>query len=160
MSSQVVLVLLCLIGSQKIDNPTAISLSAKGSQTTWKVSLKKKKFEAKGRVVVEGEESSARSLPALVEGRPALGTGGGYPRYEFAEFRVWANGKLIKIPRRHYSDCFEPNLRKTHCFLFPHQGGKFARLKLICSDAGGRYTMIWTIHISGRVTRKYMVESW
>ncbi len=104
--------------------------------------------------------------PFRVDGSNALGTDGGIPSRELKTFRIIWNGKLVKIPRSLWGDCFSlamwtPEQRRDKSQpaiwgITDSQISAFGHSVMISSYGGGgagSYRVIWIIHSDGRCAR-------
>jgi hypothetical protein len=115
------------------------------------VILKTKVFDASKRrvsVIKDGEV-----LVTKVDGRTAYGTDGGVPAIEIESLRLFINGREVPIPRRLYSDCFNP--RYGDGALAVKFGGDPQTVFVFMhgSDGAGVYDVVWVLRRDGRHSR-------
>jgi hypothetical protein len=85
-----------------------------------------------------------------INGRKAYGIDGDIPKNEIEEFKIEWNNHWLKIPKRAYSDLFEPHpdieayLSKNNTLLFIYLYG---------SDGAGSYAVKFIFNKSGYLTR-------
>lgn len=96
-----------------------------------------------------------------VDGKKPIGTDCTVPSAEIASMRLFIDGKEIVIPKRLYSDCYQPPLFGLH-----QEGSKDNRVAIkfsddlqavfifmAASDGAGVYGAIWTLRRDGRHSR-------
>ena len=86
----------------------------------------------------------------MVDGRPAIGTDGNIPGVEIASMRFYLDGREIKIPRRLYADCFDPNLGNDYVTLEFEREFRGVVVKMSGSDGAGGYQAIWRLSKDGQ----------
>jgi hypothetical protein len=89
----------------------------------------------------------------MIDGRPAIGTDGNIPGVEIASMRFYLDGKEIKIPRRLYADCFEPNLGNDYVTLELGREFRSVVVTMAGSDGAGGYQAIWRLRKDGQHRR-------
>ena len=115
------------------------------------VILKTKNFDAskrRVRVVKEGE-----LLVTKVDGRVAYGTDGGVPAIEIESLRLLINGREVPIPRRLYSDCFNPSYGDGALAVKFGDDQQTVFVFMRGSDGAGVYDVIWALRGDGRHSR-------
>jgi hypothetical protein len=101
-----------------------------------------------GRRVTQVEQGQT-----MVDGRPAIGTDGNIPGVEIVSMRFYLDGKEIKIPRRLYADCFDPNFGKEDVTLRFGPAFRSVIVSMLGSDGGGAYEVTWTLVKDGQHRR-------
>ena len=93
-------------------------------------------------------------LPVLeVDGRTALGVDGDNPRTEIKSFEFYFDGRRVAVPRRLYSDCFDPNFGADYFAVKNGDDGASVLVFMAGSDAAGGYQVIWVLRKDGRHSR-------
>jgi hypothetical protein len=113
--------------------------------------LKTKAFDdSKHRVKMRrvGESSAT-----MVDGRKALGTDGSVPTVEIESLRLILNGKEVPVPRRLYSDCFNPSTDPSTFVLKFGQDTQSVFVFMQGSDGAGVYDVVWVLRRDGRHSR-------
>ncbi|HYX72205.1 MAG TPA: hypothetical protein VE732_05500 [Nitrososphaera sp.] len=88
-----------------------------------------------------------------VDGRMALGVDGNIPRVEIQSLDFYFDGKKIVVPKRLYSDLYEPNLEKGNFAIKLGDDGNSLLAFMAGSDAAGGYQVIWVLRKDGRHSR-------
>lgn len=88
-----------------------------------------------------------------VDGRAALGVDGDAPRVEIRSMDFYFDGKRVAVPRRLYSDLYEPNFGKGHFAAKLGDDGNSLLEFMAGSDAAGAYKVIWVLRKDGRHSR-------
>ena len=83
----------------------------------------------------------------FIDGRPAFGTA------EIATFELYLDGKAIRIPRRLYSDCYEPSDSPSSWKMAFAHNFRTVLVEMHGSDAAASYTVKWRFDRYGRKTR-------
>ena len=98
---------------------------------------------------ITGDETHQTSI----DGRPAIGTDGNFPKVEIDSMRLYFDGQEVKVPSRLYADCFEPHFDKGDVKL--KVGGNFqsVTVEMSGSDGAGGYEMTWRLKKNGRHSR-------
>jgi hypothetical protein len=86
----------------------------------------------------------------MVDGRPAIGTDGNIPGLEIDSMRFYFDGKEIRIPRRLYADCFDPNFGNDYVTLEFGRDLRGVTVTMTGSDGAGGYQAIWRLRKDGR----------
>jgi hypothetical protein len=86
----------------------------------------------------------------MVDGRAAVGTDGNIPGVEIDSMRFYLDGEEIKIPKRLYADCFDPNFGEDYVSLKFGRDVRSVIVSMSGSDGAGAYQAIWTLRKSGR----------
>ena len=89
----------------------------------------------------------------MIDGRPAIGTDGNIPGVEIGSMRLYLDGKEIKIPRRLYADCFEPNFGNDYVTLEFGRAFRSVVITMSGSDGAGSYQAIWRLSKDGQHRR-------
>lgn len=88
-----------------------------------------------------------------VDGRMALGVDGNAPKIEIQSLHFYFDGKKVFIPRRLYSDCFEPNFDSDYFQLKIGDDGKSLLAFMAGSDGAGSYQVYWVLRKDGKHSR-------
>ena len=72
----------------------------------------------------------------MVDGRTAIGTDGNIPGVEIVSIRFYLDGKEVKVPRRLYADCFDPNFGKGDVTLKFGPAFRSVIVSMLGSDGG------------------------
>jgi hypothetical protein len=91
-----------------------------------------------------------------VNGRKAYGAEG-IPEAEIASISFFFDGRKIRIPRRLYSDCYDPDLHDNPLTIRFGLSPNTARMSMWGSDGAGGYQVIWVLRRNGRQTRFFSV---
>src|SRR5205085_7956636 len=98
----------------------------------------------------------------LIDGREPLGTDCGIPRTEITEIKLYFDGIEIKVPRRLYSDCFEPPFSQKaidekyiNKYFAIRIGDDLQSAFAFMSggDGAGSYQVVWVFKKDGRHAR-------
>jgi hypothetical protein len=89
----------------------------------------------------------------MVDGRVALGAEGGTPSVEIESFRFILDGKEVRVPRRLYSDCFNPGTDASRFVLKFGQDTQSVFVFMNGSDGAGVYDVVWVLRKDGRHSR-------
>ena len=89
----------------------------------------------------------------MVDGRPAIGTDGNIPGVEIDSMRFYLDGKEIKIPRRLYADCFDPNFGNDYVTLEFGRDFPGVIITVSGSDGAGGYQAVWRLTKDGQHRR-------
>jgi hypothetical protein len=114
---------------------------------------------------------SSGAIVERIDGRKAYGTDGDIPHNEIGTFKVTWGGRPIRIPKRLYSDCFEPIL--TDAFAHVESGeeplviqavesedGSSVLIDMYGGDAAGSYEVWWIISKNGKHSRFIAISPW
>lgn len=115
------------------------------------VILKTKVFDVSRRgvsVIKEGE-----LLVTKVGGRTAYGTDGGVPAVEIESLRLFINGREVPIPRRLYSDCFNPGYGDGALAVKFGGDPQTVFVFMRGGDGAGVYDVVWVLRRDGRHDR-------
>ena len=93
-----------------------------------------------------------RDNETIVDGRPAFGTDGNIPSREITAIKFYIDREDIRIPRRFYTDCFEPFFGRHFSFDLSGDGAT-AIIWMHGSDAAFSYTVKWLFKKNGRHKR-------
>jgi hypothetical protein len=88
-----------------------------------------------------------------VDGRVALGAESGTPGVEIESFRLIFDGKELRVPRRLYSDCFNPSTDPSSLVLKFGQDTRSVFVFMTGSDGAGVYDVVWVLRKDGRHSR-------
>ena len=75
------------------------------------------------------------------------------PEAEIASLKLFFDGVQMKIPRRLYSDCYDPNLRENPLTIRFGRDFQTVRVSMGGSDGAGGYRVTWVFRKNGRHTR-------
>jgi hypothetical protein len=121
-------------------------VKTKGSHTA-KVVFKTKPFvRAKHKV-----EISKRGT--VIDGQVALGTDDTVPRTEIGSVKLFFDGKEVIVPRRLYTDCYEPNFGSDYFRVKFGDHGESLLVFMAGSDAAGGYQVYWVFRKDGKHSR-------
>ncbi len=88
-----------------------------------------------------------------VDGRMALGTDGNTPRTEIRSVEFYFDGRRVAVPRRLYSDCFEPSFGADYFAVKNGDDGASVLVFMAGGDAAGGYQVVWVLRKDGRHSR-------
>ncbi len=88
-----------------------------------------------------------------IDGRKPLGTDGEIPRVGISSMVVSFRGKRTQIPRSLYTDCFNPNFKKTGFVAKLNDAGDALFVFMAGSDGAGGYEVMWTLRRDGHHSR-------
>lgn len=100
------------------------------------------------RIVTRGEARFTE-----VDGREALGTDATVPRFEIRAFDFYFDGKKVAVPRRLYSDLFDPGLDDDSSGIRIGDDGASLLVFMAGGDGAGSYQVIWALRADGRHSR-------
>ena len=89
----------------------------------------------------------------MVDGHVALGAEGGTPAVEIESFRFILDGREVPVPRRLYSDCFNPSTDPRYLALRFGQDAGSVFVFMNGSDGAGVYDVVWVLRKDGRHSR-------
>lgn len=92
-------------------------------------------------------------LVTTVDGRVALGTDGGTPFVEIESLRIFFDGREVRVPRRLYSDCFNPGTGDRHVAVKYGEDTRSVFVFMNGSDGAGVYDVVWVLRSDGRHSR-------
>lgn len=93
------------------------------------------------------------SFLARIDGRCPYGVDGGAPDEEITRLRVRWNGRVVELPRRLYSDCYNPGHAGYLSFKTLHHGTVLA-ITMEGGDAAGSYDVVWYVPRIGAPHRR------
>src|SRR6266576_3463471 len=94
------------------------------------------------------------SIVTAIDGREEwLGTDGEIPRVEMASMVVSFRGKKVVVPRKQYSDCFEPTFLKNNFIAKLNDVGDTLFVFMAGSDGAGSYQVMWVLRKDGHHSR-------
>jgi hypothetical protein len=93
----------------------------------------------------------------IIDGRVAYGAEV-IPQAEIKSIRFYLDGKTIKVPKRLYSDCYDPNLRDNPLTLRFSDDFQSVFVSMWGSDGAGGYNVIWVLRKNGRHSRFFKVS--
>ena len=112
-----------------------------------KIIIKTSEFEKENRKL---KFDSIGIFLEKIDGKDIYGTDGNIPRKEISDFYLIVNGKKIEIPKKHYSDLFEPTIEclndndDLYCYTVGYLNGKGEIiLTMQNSDGAGSYMVIF-----------------
>lgn len=74
---------------------------------------------------------------------------------ELTSFQVWVDGREWAIPAQLWQTCFEVHLEpKEYLWAWLSEDGQKLVVKANASDAGGSYSVVWTLRANGRHVRE------
>ena len=96
-----------------------------------------------------------------IDGRKPIGTDCGVPTVEIASMRLFLDGKEIVIPRRLYSDCYQPprfgqskeGSKNNNVAIRFSDDLNAVFVFMAASDGAGVYDAIWILRKDGRHSR-------
>jgi hypothetical protein len=96
-----------------------------------------------------------------IDGKKPIGTDCTVPSAEIASMRLFIDGKEIVIPKRLYSDCYQPprfgeyqeGLRNNNVAIKFSDDLQAVFVFMAASDGAGGYDAIWTFRRDGRHSR-------
>jgi hypothetical protein len=94
------------------------------------------------------------SIGNTVDGRKAYGAEG-IPEAEIASIQFFLNGKAVHIPKKLYSDCYDPNLRENPVTIKFAPDNSALLVSIWGSDGAGGYNVVWKLRANGRHTRVF-----
>jgi hypothetical protein len=98
----------------------------------------------------------------IIDGRKPLGTDCGLPKVEITVMKFSWNGKQIPIPRRFYSDCYQPpffkdyqtrGVMKNYLAIKFSDDMKAVFVFLHGGDGAGVYDVVWVLRRDGNHAR-------
>ncbi len=94
------------------------------------------------------------SIVTAIDGRREwLGTDGEIPRVEIASMVVSFRGKKIVVPRKLYSDCFDPGLLRNNFVAKLNDAGDTLFVFMAGSEGAGGYQVMWVLRKDGHHSR-------
>ncbi len=98
--------------------------------------------------------SSREGLVSKIDGRAPLGTDGNLPHIEIESVKLYLDGKEVLIPKRLYSDCYEPRFDLNDSFAIKFADNSEAVFVFMDgSDAAGSYQVVWVFRKDGNHSR-------
>jgi hypothetical protein len=107
-------------------------------------------FEPSKHRITHGPEDVRR---LEVDGRLALGVDETTPRVEIKSVQFYFDGRRVAVPRRLYSDCFDPNFGAEYFAVKNGDDGASMLVFMAGSDAAGGYEVVWVLRKDGRHSR-------
>jgi hypothetical protein len=115
----------------------------------------------------KGHKFELRPLPhkkdvlrVFIDGRFAWGTEGTdkieSPRAQISSIVVTLNGKTTALPKKAFSDCYDPHPNREGddlWSLWVSRKKNLVSFKMLGSDAAAGYYAMWTVHTNGRWSR-------
>ena len=97
----------------------------------------------------------ARNYQTIVDGRFAHGTDGNVPNIEIESIKLLLDGTDVTIPRKHYSDCFEPSLDGSYLAIRFGRDFRSVIVTMSGSDGAGSYEVVWRFRKNGYHSRSF-----
>ncbi len=122
----------------------------KKANHTAKMIFKTKSFSRSNHKIA----SSREGLVSTIDGRSPLGTDGNLPHIEIESVKLYLDGRDVLIPKRLYSDCYEPSFQLNDSFAIrfaDNSEGLFVFMD--GSDAAGSYQVVWVFRKDGNHSR-------
>ena len=148
MSAMFLVLIMSAVVSAQSERVETFQFEKKEGSHTARVVFRTRRFTRAGHRstrVVRGQ--------TMVDGRPAIGTDGNIPGVEIASMRFYLDGREIRIPRRLYADCFDPNLGNDYVTLEFGRDFRGVIITMSGSDGAGGYQAIWRLRKDGRHSR-------
>jgi hypothetical protein len=108
-------------------------------------------FEPSKHRITQGKRMDLSVLE--VDGRMALGVDGDNPRVEIRSVEFYFDGRRIAVPRRLFSDCFDPSFGKDSVAVKNGDDGASVLVFMAGSDAAGGYQVLWVLRRDGHHSR-------
>ncbi len=150
-------------GLAQYKNVGVFQFVEKKSDHTVKVIFKAKEFNRSAHKITYANQNyllkreiapaKGRQLMLKVDGREPLGTDGNVPNVEIESVKFLFDGKPIIVPRRLYTDCYNPNFEKDYLKVRLSDDLQSAFVFMSGSDAAGSYQVVWVLRKDGRHTR-------
>ena len=99
--------------------------------------------------------TKARDYQTIVDGRLAHGTDGNVPNIEINSIKLFLDGTEVPIPRKLYSDCFEPNLDDGSVAIRFGRDFQMVIITMSGSDGAGGYEVVWRFRKNGYSSRSF-----
>ena len=100
-------------------------------------------------------EVKARNYQTIVDGRFAHGTDGNVPNIEIRSIKLSLDGTEVAIPRKLYSDCFEPSLDGRYLAIRFGRNFQSVIISMSGSDGAGTYKVVWRFQRNGYHSRSF-----
>jgi hypothetical protein len=97
----------------------------------------------------------ARNYQTIVDGRLAQGTDGNVPNIEIDSIKLLIDGTEVPVPRKQYSDCFEPNLDGSSLTIRFGRDFQSMIVTMSGSDGAGSYEVVWRFRKNGYHSRSF-----
>ena len=98
--------------------------------------------------------ASREGLVSKIDGRTPLGTDGNLPRIEIESIKLFIDGKEVPVPKRLYSDCYEPRFDLNESFALKFGDSPDSVFVFMNgADAAGSYQVLWAFRKDGRHSR-------
>jgi hypothetical protein len=118
--------------------------------STHKITLANQRYLKKHQVTL----SKGVSPPVTkIDGRDPLGVDATIPRVEIESILFSFDGMQVRVPRRLYSDCYNPNFGKGYLATKLGDDGESLIVFMAGSDAAGGYQVIWVLRKDGHHAR-------
>ncbi len=88
-----------------------------------------------------------------IDGRRPYGVDGGAPGEEITRLRVRWSGRVVELPGRLYSDCYNPDHGGRIMFHLAHRGSVLA-VEMEAGDGAGAYGVVWYVRRDGTSYRR------
>jgi hypothetical protein len=99
--------------------------------------------------------TKARNYQTIVDGRLARGTDGNVPNIEIESIKLLFDGTEVTIPRKQYSDCFEPSLEGSSLAIRFGRDFRSMIVTMSGSDGAGSYEVVWRFWKNGYHSRSF-----
>jgi len=98
-------------------------------------------------------EKDGDGLVTMIDGRTAYGTDASIPGVEIESLKLHFNGREIPIPRKLYSDCFNPSTEGSSLAVKFSDDSQSVFVFMHGGDGAGVYDVIWVLRMDGRHSR-------
>jgi len=99
--------------------------------------------------------TKTRNYQTIVDGRLAHGTDGNVPDIDIGSIKLFLDGREVAIPRKQYSDCFEPNLDGSYLAIRFGRDFQSVIITMSGSDGAGSYEVVWRFRKNGYHSRSF-----
>lgn len=99
--------------------------------------------------------AKARDHQTIVDGKLAHGTDGNIPKLEIGAIKLFFDGTEVAVPRKLYSDCFEPNLDDDSLTIRFGRDFQSLIVTMSGSDGAGGYEVVWRFRKTGYHSRSF-----
>jgi hypothetical protein len=90
-------------------------------------------------------EDGAADFLTLIDDRRPLGTEGNLPVTEIRSMVVTFDSKSIVVPKRFYSDCYNPNLSADHWGTKLSDNGRSLLVFMAAGEGKSGYQIMWIL---------------
>jgi hypothetical protein len=112
-------------------------------------------FQSRAFAPSKHKVTKARDNQTIVDGRLAHGTDGNVPNMEISSIKLFLDGTEVSIPRKLYSDCFEPNLDDGSLTIRFGRDFQTVIITMWGSDGAGGYEVVWRFRKNGYASRSF-----